>query len=111
MASVFFVVRVPRNARPTQNREYQAEPGCCETQNNADPDCEGHSEKHPKKASSVMTFVDMSEAWYDAEQRCDFILGMLTTNSCGECLHVDYSSLRLTVYHSGCLKQPTMISA
>jgi hypothetical protein len=76
MAAVFFIVGVPRECHPTQDWEQQAETCRCQAQYDSDPDCEWHSEEHPKKASFIMAFVDVAEPWNDAEQRCDFIVRM-----------------------------------
>ncbi len=74
MASVFFIVGIPRECHLTQDREQQAEPCGRQAQDNADPDCEWHSEEHPKKASLIMAFVDVAEPRHDAEHRCDFVM-------------------------------------
>src|SRR5215475_4418990 len=74
MAPVFFIVSIPRQCHPTQNREQQAQTSRCQTENDADPDCEWHSEEHPKKAGLIMAFVDVTESRNDAEQPCNFIV-------------------------------------
>ena len=76
MAPVFFIVGVPRQSDPTQNWKEQADTCGCQAEYDADPDRGWHSEKHPKKASLIMAFVDVAEPRNDAEQRCDFIVRM-----------------------------------
>jgi hypothetical protein len=76
MASVFFSVGIPCECYPTQDWEQQAQTCSRQAQYDANPDCEWHSEKHPKKASLVMAFVDVAESRNYAEQRCDFIVRM-----------------------------------
>jgi hypothetical protein len=76
MASVFFIVGIPRECHPTQDWEQQAEPCGRQAQYDADPDCEWHPEKHPKKASLRMSFIDVPKSRNNAEQRRDFIVRM-----------------------------------
>ena len=75
-APVFFIVGVPRQSRPTHDWKEQADTCGCQAEYDADPDRDWHSEKHPKKASFIMAFVDVSQPRHNAEQCCDFVIRM-----------------------------------
>ena len=60
-----------------------------------------------------MAFVDVAESRNNAEQRCDFIMRMLLFFLSGvdKVFMLITSSSAVDCYHSGCFRQPTMISA
>jgi len=66
---VFFVVGIPRQSDPTEDRKEQANTCCCQAEEDADPDCNRHTEKHPKKTCLVMALVDVTQSRNNAEQR------------------------------------------
>src|SRR6266540_88603 len=71
MTPVFFVVGVKHQCHPAQNREEQPNTCRCQAKQDADPERERHAEKHPKKTSLPMAFVDVAQSWHNAEHRCD----------------------------------------
>jgi hypothetical protein len=76
MTPVIFVVGVNRQCHPTQDREEQADTCRRQAKQDANPDRDWHSEKHPKKTSLEMAFVDVTQSRQNAEKRCDFIVRM-----------------------------------
>lgn len=76
MTPIFFIVRIPRESSPAQDWEEQAYTCCCQSEQDPDPDCDRHAEKHPKKAHFIMAFVDVTEPRNNAEHCCDFIVRM-----------------------------------
>src|SRR6266581_3362966 len=95
VAPVFFIVGVNRQCCPTQDREEQANTSCCQAEQDANPHCNRHTEKHPKQTGLIMALVDVTQSRHDAEHRCDFILPMLRFFA--EWCMIITSSLPLTV--------------
>jgi len=72
-------VRTHGLAHPAKHRKNKPKTSCGQTEQNADPDCQWYSDKHPEQTGCELTFVYLSGARdYDAQNPCDDVCSVYT---------------------------------